>query len=260
MKTILLAGGLGTRLGNITSLNPKPMLEISGRPFLEYLLDYLEYCGVKEVFISISYLKEKVILHFGNCYKTIKINYIIEDDFLGTGGAVLNCFNQISTDEKFLVMNADCFQLINLKKFYQESLSKNVNLSLVLRKMADTKRYGRVEFNDETITSFVEKGLEGEGYINSGCYFIDSKWFKEVRTKMQKKIVSNKKYKLNSSFKSKDYNFEHFPQKFSIEADFFSKICEIEKVSYFLESGYFIDIGTPEDLSRAKSEITSLTF
>jgi hypothetical protein len=103
MKVIILAGGFGTRLKHLLPDVPKPMADISGRPFLEWLMDYLADAGVSEVILSVHYLKEKIIDHFGDKYKNIKISYALENEPLGTGGAILN---SIKDDEKYLIITA----------------------------------------------------------------------------------------------------------------------------------------------------------
>lgn len=225
MKAIILAGGLGTRLSSHLPGVPKSMADISGRPFLEYLLDHLIKNNINEVMISVHHLKEKIINHFGNDYKSIKISYSIEPEPLGTGGAILNSMNSLNYDDKFLVINGDCFQNIYHRDFYNKN--KDNNLSLVIREAEDTSRYGRIEINGNSIISFEEKGITGKGYINAGCYLIDSKWFRALE----------------------------LPQKFSFENDFMKKYVGKIDVPYYIADGYFIDIGIPEDYLKAQKEI-----
>lgn len=225
MKAILLVGGLGARVKHILPNVPKPMADISGRPFLEYLLDYLIISGITEVIFSVHHLKEKIIDHFGDSYKGLKISYAVETELLGTGGAILNSLKYVGYDDKFIVMNGDSFQTIDFEKFYQES--KDSNLALVLRQVEDTYRYGRVEVSGNKISSFREKGVSGKGLINAGCYLIDSKWFKSL----------------------------NLPDMFSIEQDVIAKNAQEIHIDYFLADGYFVDIGTPEDYQRAQTEV-----
>jgi D-glycero-alpha-D-manno-heptose 1-phosphate guanylyltransferase len=226
MKAILLVGGFGTRLKSVVGDIPKPMADINGKPFLEHLLNYLHKQGVDEFILSVHHLKEKIIDYFGDNFNGAKIIYAIEDEPLGTGGAVLNAMNCVNYDDDFLVLNGDCFQEINLKSFLDSRFHENnkAHIVLTLRQMPDTFRYGRVEVDSKKIISFKEKGISGEGLINAGIYLIDSKFFKS----------------------------QNLPKKFSIETDFFAQFVKSNFVPYYIASGNFIDIGTPEDYELAK--------
>jgi len=225
MKAIILAGGFGTRLKHLVPNLPKPMADIAGRPFLEYLLDDLKNNNITEVILSVHYLKEKIIAHFGDKYKNIKISYAEEAEPLGTGGAILNSMNSSNYEGKFIVINGDSFQDLNYTDFFNKN--KNCNIAIVLRKVPDTSRYGRVEVDDDKIISFKEKGIAGQGLINAGCYLLDSKWFK----------------------------LQNLPKKFSFEADFLMQYVNKIKLNYFIAGDYFIDIGIPEDYEKAQIEI-----
>ena len=87
-EAIILAGGLGTRLSEVISEIPKPMADINGKPFLEYLLNYLKKNGITHVIFSVGYKSEVIKTHFGSRYKSIKISYAIEKFPLGTGGGI----------------------------------------------------------------------------------------------------------------------------------------------------------------------------
>jgi D-glycero-alpha-D-manno-heptose 1-phosphate guanylyltransferase len=235
MKAILLVGGFGTRLKTAVGDIPKPMADINGKPFLEYLLNYLYKQGVNEFILSVHHLKEKIIDYFGDNFNGAKITYAIEDEPLGTGGAILNAMKSVNYDDLFFVLNGDCFQEINLKSFLDSLFQGNetagedsfVPVALVLRKMPDTFRYGRVEVDSEKIISFKEKGISGEGLINAGIYLIDSKFFKS----------------------------QNLPKKLSIETGFFAQFVQSNNVPYYIAEGNFIDIGTPEDYELAKKLI-----
>ncbi len=91
-EAIILAGGLGTRLKEVVPDTPKSMALINGRPFLEYQLDYLDRWGLRRVILSVGYGKEKIQDHFGGQYKSLQIAYSVEEEPLGTGGAIIRCF------------------------------------------------------------------------------------------------------------------------------------------------------------------------
>ena len=87
MQAIILAGGLGTRLRPRVADMPKPMAPVGARPFLEYLLVRLSDAGFANVVLSVGYLHERIIEHFGQSFRKLEISYSIETTPLGTGGA-----------------------------------------------------------------------------------------------------------------------------------------------------------------------------
>ncbi len=101
-EAIILAGGLGTRLKETIPEGPKSMAPVSGRPFLEYQLDYLDRWGIRRVILSVGYQKEKIISHFGNEYKSLEIEYAIEEEPLGTGGAIINALQFVRGFSTFI--------------------------------------------------------------------------------------------------------------------------------------------------------------
>ncbi|MGB4929831.1 MAG: sugar phosphate nucleotidyltransferase, partial [Chitinophagales bacterium] len=88
-EAIVLAGGFGTRLQKVVSEVPKPMAPVAGKPFLQYILDYLIAHKVEHVVLAVGYLRETIIAHFGDTYHNLKITYAIEENPLGTGGGIL---------------------------------------------------------------------------------------------------------------------------------------------------------------------------
>ena len=93
-ESIILAGGSGTRLRDVIGELPKPMADINGKPFLEYLLDYQIEQGIEKIYLSVSYNYQIIQNYFKNKYKTLEIIYSIEDEPLGTGGAIKKAINR----------------------------------------------------------------------------------------------------------------------------------------------------------------------
>ena len=80
MEAIVLAGGFGTRLQSVIKDVPKPMADINGKPFLEYILEYLLNNGITKTILSIGYKKEIIEDHFGNSYQSMEIEYSKEEE------------------------------------------------------------------------------------------------------------------------------------------------------------------------------------
>ncbi len=225
MEAIILAGGLGTRLQKILIDTPKSMALVNGQPFLEYLLNYLTGQGITRVILSVGHQKEIIMDYFKDRYKNISISYAMEDEPLGTGGGIKKAFGLIEGEQAF-AMNGDSMFRIDLSILQQTHLSHKADISMALRFMEETERYGTVQLDEEKrVSGFMEKGTEtGEGMINGGIYLI------------------NKSY------------LTSFPDKFSLEKDCFEKQYRTDRFFGYPFRGYFLDIGIPEDYMRAQDE------
>ena len=221
IPVLILAGGAGTRLRNVIGDDtPKPMANISDKPFLWWLISYLEKQGVREVYLSVGYKKEKIIDFFGSKYKSVIIKYINEEEPLGTGGAIKVAADLIGED--FIVINGDTFSLVNLESLIELSMQTQADLSIALTKCLPETRYGKVKLDSQgNVTSFIEKSENQSdlGCINAGVYFV--------------------------SHKIKD----HFPKekKFSFEKDFLEINLKELNIRGLCIVEDFIDIGVPED-------------
>jgi D-glycero-alpha-D-manno-heptose 1-phosphate guanylyltransferase len=232
-EAIILAGGLGTRLRETIGDIPKPMALVNGKPFLEYVLDYLYDQMIDHVVLSVGYKHEMIREYFHRKYKSIDIDYAIETEPLGTGGAITNAIRHIS-GMKTLVFNGDTLFRINLDRLFEFHFSKSSDFSIVLRKLDDVSRYGSVERDDNhRITNFCEKGEKrGEGMINGGVYLINKKFFEK----------------------------HQFPEKFSIEKDCFEKLYTVHPFYGVICRQYFIDIGVPDDYLKAQNEFKRFSY
>jgi histidinol-phosphate phosphatase family protein len=131
MKAVILAGGKGTRLGEITKTIPKPMIEISGKPVLEYQIEMLVKYGIKEIIITLNYLPEVIESYFGDGSKWgIKIQYIKEKTPMGSAGAL--CLLREVLLEDFLVVYGDLMFNFNLNRFIERHrYLKEINPELI---------------------------------------------------------------------------------------------------------------------------------
>ncbi len=224
-EAVILAGGLGTRLKSVIKDIPKPMAEICRRPFLSYILDYLNNQGIKRVILSVGYKWKVIKDFFGSQYKNLELEYAIEDKPLGTGGGLKNALKYVCKEEVF-VLNGDTFFDIDLNLFYNLHKSKNSKLSIALKKTENTERYGIVEIDENNrIVSFLEKKKGGSGFINGGIYLLNKKFFNAV---MQE-------------------------NNFSLEKDFLERYFREYEFFGFPFDGLFVDIGIPEDYEKAKN-------
>ena len=113
MEAIVLAGGLGTRLRSVVSELPKPMAPVGDKPFLEYILKYLKKNGIDKVVLSVGYKWETIKEYFGDSFEDIELVYSIENEPLGTGGAIKQAMEYVS-DVNVFIVNGDTFFDIDL--------------------------------------------------------------------------------------------------------------------------------------------------
>lgn len=224
---VILAGGLGTRLKTELGSLPKAMAPINGKPFLEYLLDYINIAGFQRVILSTGYQSESIESFFKEQYRSIEIEYSKEAEPLGTGGAIKLAAKKVTTPY-FIVMNGDTMFRIDLQKFFQEHVEQLAEVTLALRKVQDASRFGIIECTDSgIIKSFREKSeTHEEGLINGGIYILKTKFFKK----------------------------QNLPKQFSFEKDWLQKNYQTGVIRGQLFNDYFLDIGIPEDYKRAHSE------
>ena len=224
MKTIILVGGMGTRLQSVVKDVPKPMADINGKPFLEYLMDNMLQHGATEFILCVGYLREVIMEYFGNTFKGVPVKYSIEEELLGTGGAIKQAFDLFDLDNA-VIINGDTFVKMDYAKFYQTM--QNEKLGLSLKYVENASRYGLVKTEDDRAVEFTEKKDTDEaGFINDGIYYVEKTLFDR-----------------------------ELPQKFSFEKDILEKVITTMKPKFFKADDYFIDIGLPESYSQACEEL-----
>jgi D-glycero-alpha-D-manno-heptose 1-phosphate guanylyltransferase len=230
----ILAGGFGTRLRQVVADIPKPLAPVGGKPFIGYVLNFLEANGIMNAVISVGHQAEKIIGEIGNSFAGINVDYAHERDPLGTGGGLRLALEKCGT-ETVLALNGDSIFTIDLKRFFAQHVGSKAKCSVALRRVKDTSRYGTVVVGDnDRITSFAEKTETGsEGLVNGGIYLIDRNWF----------------------LSETEHN-----KPFSLEKDFFTARAGDGTLAGFEHQGYFIDIGIPADFARAQDELKGFAY
>lgn len=178
---IILAGGLGTRLRPVLADRPKVLAEVRGRPFLQLLLNQLAGAGIERVVLCTGYLGDHISALFGNSYANLDLAYSQESSPLGTAGALRLALPFLES-EHALVMNGDSYCDVDLNDFWVSHIEYNADATLLLVKVPDTRRYGRVRVGDEgQIIHFEEKNQEGgPGWINAGMYLVRKDLFHSI--------------------------------------------------------------------------------
>ena len=230
MEAIVLAGGLGTRLqGVIGTEQPKCMAPVNNAPFLSYLFTYLDkYCT--RVMLSLGYRSKPVIEWLDGQDVGFEVDYVIEQEPLGTGGGILAAIEDAATDD-VVVVNGDTMFNINLREMMAFHRKQKAEVTLALKPMENFDRYGIVHLGaNNIISSFEEKKPTEKGLINGGVYIINREAF------------------LARPLKG----------KFSFEKDYLEQYVKEGKFSGFESSAYFIDIGVPADYLQAQSDFKTL--
>ena len=229
--TIILAGGLGTRLRAIVDDRPKALAPVGGRPFLDLLLNFLNSWGcTRNVVVATGHMGDKIENEYSRrSGYGFRICFSREKSLLGTGGAIKKALANTHT-KNVLVMNGDSFTNVNVTKLLSTHVKTGSDMTIVLKKMANASRYGKVEF-DETgrIVRFQEKGSANDGgYVNTGIYVVRREIFERVQ---EDKVLSLEKELLPA---------------------FISR-----QVFGYVTRGKFIDIGVPETYRIAKAYLRS---
>ena len=221
-QCVILVGGKGSRLGEITAKFPKPMLEVNDEPFLFYLIKQAKSFGFKKILLLAGHAPEQIENYINNLkLENISIDIKKEQAPLGTGGALVNAYNYL--DNEFFLMNGDSIidgNWLSINKFLDDSN----DIAIALVKMKDCRRYGTVSLKDNKVTDFIEKNNSSDdGLINGGVYFIKKKIFKGLRV-----------------------------ENLSFENDILPFHVKRKKVAGKEIKGFFIDIGIPESLEQAR--------
>ncbi len=229
METIILAGGLGTRLKSLVNDIPKPMADIHGRPFLSCVMDFLSGQGISRVLLSVGYKHELIERYFGPLHGRLKIEYVVEHEPLGTGGAILESLRSCHEDD-VVVLNGDTLFTVDLPKMMEFHRLKRADITVALKALVRTGRYGAVHADQNgRITGFHEKADEGTDYINGGVYIL-------------RRGIENLLRRAGRSF--------------SFESDFLERNVRRISAYAFVSDAFFIDIGIPSDYIRAREVLS----
>ncbi len=184
IDAVVLAGGLGTRLRGVVPELPKALAPVNNKPFLDIILSSLsEWECIEKVVIAVGYMADKIIERYRDTSRyNFKILFSVEEELLGTGGAIKKVLPQTETDN-VLVLNGDSYVEIDLCDLVKKHMETSASMTIVLRNVENASRYGRVKLNsDNRIVCFEEKAPElSKGYINAGMYLIKRKLFDDVK-------------------------------------------------------------------------------
>ena len=221
---IIMAGGLGSRLGTLTQNTPKPLLPVGGKPVIARIAEQLKSHGIEEIYISINYKGSQIKKWFEeNPINGAQISYLEEKEFLGTAGALSLLPNKPSNP--FIVINGDIISPVSfgsLLEFHQQS---HKSMTLCTREFNFQVPYGVLKLNGSQLVSIEEKPSQNI-FINAGIYVINPELLKYIPEK----------------------NRFDMPELINIA------IKEGNEIACYPVSDYWLDIGTPQDYIKADKE------
>lgn len=227
---VILVGGKGTRLRPLTNTIPKPMLPVAGAPFLEHLLARIKAAGITHVVLGTSFKAEVFEEHFGNGeHLGLEIEYVVEDEPLGTGGGIRNVFSHLR-HERAMIFNGDVLGGTDLQSVLKTHVAREADVTLHLLRVADPRAFGCVPTDAEgRVSAFLEKTEDPPtDQINAGTYVFNRSVIEEIPAQ---RVVS-------------------------VEREVFPALLERgARVFGHVDQSYWRDMGTPADFVRGSSDL-----
>jgi len=231
MKAVILAGGYGKRLKPYTENVPKPLLPVAGRSILEWQVRWLKHYGFEEILICAGYLKEKLVNEVGSGVKYgVRVGYVVEDEPLGTGGALKNAEHILRNDESFLLINGDILTDLDPNELLEDLEGRYLGAIALVQLPSP---YGIVKFDEKTrkVISFVEKPRLMDYWINAGVYV----------------------------FKREVFNY--LPERGDIEKTALPRLADDGKLkAHLFENAFWMSIDSHKDLEEASKIIPTLSI
>ena len=176
---VIIAGGRGKRLMPLTKKIPKPLLIYKKKHLIEHILNKIKVSGFSKVFISVNYLKDKIIKKLKNGTKYgLKINYIQEKKALGTAGCL--AFLKNKTTQPIIVSNCDVVTDMNYLKLLEFHIKKKSDLTVVIKEHQSVNPFGQIKIKYMKISNIIEKPIS-LSYINAGIYVINPDILKYIK-------------------------------------------------------------------------------
>jgi mannose-1-phosphate guanylyltransferase len=230
VDAVVLVGGMGTRLRPLTLSAPKPMLPTAGLPFLTHLLSRIAAAGIDHVVLGTSYKPGVFESEFGDGSKLgLQIDYVVEDEPLGTGGGIANVSEKLRHDTA-LVFNGDVLSGADLAALLDCHQNQGADVTLHLVRVGDPRAFGCVPTDaDGVVTAFLEKTQDPPtDQINAGCYVFK----REVIERIPK------------------------GRPLSVEREVFpGLLSEGLRICGYVDATYWRDMGTPEDFVRGSADL-----
>lgn len=221
VDAVLMAGGKGERLRPMTLTTPKPLLKIGSKAIIDYNIDRLIDFGIKNISVTVNYLKEQIEAHFAEPRGGVKINTVEEPNFLGTIGSIK--FVPEFHNDVVLLMNSDLFTNINFEDMYLHFIEHDADMSAAAVPYDISVPLGIFDLDGRNIRGIIEKPTYNL-YANAGIYMFKRELIDRIP---------------DDTF----YNATDLIARLAAEG---------RRVIRFPIAGYWLDIGKPEEYARAQ--------
>ncbi len=221
---VLMAGGRGERLRPLTLETPKPLLKVGGKPIIDYNVESLRRYGVKDIYVTVNYLKEQIIDHFADPKWEGGVHCIEEPCRLGTLGSV--ALIDTLTQDYVIVMNSDLLTNIDFERLWRHHVDSGAVLTMATVPYTVSVPFAILRTDGDRVIGLEEKPTFNH-FANAGVYIIDRNVLGDIR------------------------RGEYLDAPDFVE----SLIAKGLKVSHFAIDGTWIDIGSPDDF-RYANEVT----
>jgi mannose-1-phosphate guanylyltransferase len=234
LPAVILVGGQGTRLRPLTDRTRKDMLPLVDRPLLAYTFEHLAQHGVERAIVSCGYLPDQIRAVFGDRYGPLALEYAIEEEPLGTGGAI--GFAARELEGSFFALNGDSLREADLTELVRFHRAAGAKATILLTPVADPSRYGLVRLAaDGRVETFLEKPRPEEidtDLINAGLYVLEPAVLELIPE----------------------------GRPVSIEREVFPRLAAEGSVYGVALPGYWLDVGTPESYLQAHRDVLERSF
>lgn len=235
MKTVIMAGGKGTRIASVNANVPKPMIDLAGKPVLEHTIECLRSQGFDDVIITVSHMADVIMNHFGDGKNYgVKIEYYVEDKPLGNAGALFRIRDK--PGERFLLLNADVIFDVDLNRFAEYHAHKHALATLFTHPNSHPYDSGIIIADEnKSVTQWLTKeDIRPQWYrnrVNAGIHIIESRVLDDIDTSGHEKI--------------------------DLDRQILKPLCRTGKVFCYDSPEYVKDMGTPERYMQVQNDFMS---
>jgi mannose-1-phosphate guanylyltransferase len=232
LQSIILVGGMGTRLRPLTYETPKQMLPLVGVPMIECVLESLARHGVTDAVLSLGYLPDRFTEAYpSNLIAGVRVTYAVEPEPLDTAGAIRFAATEAGVDDTFLVVNGDVLTGLNVTELLTFHRAHGGEATIALHPVEDPSHFGVVPTAlDGRVLAFVEKPPPGEAptnQINAGTYVFETRALDRISA----------------------------TGRVSVERETFPELAAAKELFAMSDESYWLDTGTPQHYLQANVDI-----
>lgn len=248
MKTIIMAGGRGTRITSIADDIPKPLIRICDKPVLQYEIECLKRQGFTDIIITVSHMADKIMDYFGDGSRfDASIRYFIEEKPLGNAGALFKMYKAgvIKDDEEFLLLNADSMFDVDFRRLVEYHKKKNAIATLFTHPNSHPYDSGLIIAEDGIVKEWLSKEDNRPRWyknrVNAGVHVISSRIFKEIKIDIES---------IGTEVNGKNI-------KIDLDRQVLKPLVKTGMVAAYDSPEYVKDMGTPERFEQVTKDLLS---